>query len=61
MAGPLINKLLLKSKAQLLPVDSEHNSIFQLTNTFNSQQIKNINDILLTGSGGPLEKNHCHL
>ena len=35
MAGPLINKLLLKSKAQLLPVDSEHNSIFQLTNTLN--------------------------
>ena len=56
MAGPLINKLLLKSKAQLLPVDSEHNSIFQLTNTLNPQQIKNINDILLTGSGGPFRK-----
>ena len=53
MAGPLINKLLKKSKALLLPVDSEHNSIFQLTNTLNPQQIKNINDILLTGSGGP--------
>ena len=56
MAGPLINKLLLKSKAQLLPVDSEHNSIFQLTNTLNPQQIKNINDIILTGSGGPFRK-----
>lgn len=56
MAGPLISKLLQKSKAQLLPVDSEHNSIFQLTNTLNSQQIKNINDILLTGSGGPFRK-----
>ena len=54
MAGPLINKLLKKSKALLLPVDSEHNSIFQLTNTLNPQQIKNINDILLTGSGGPI-------
>lgn len=56
MAGPLINKFLKKSKALLLPVDSEHNSIFQLTNTLNSQQIKNINDILLTGSGGPFRK-----
>ena len=56
MAGPLINKLLKKSKAQLLPVDSEHNSIFQLTNTLNPQQFKNINDILLTGSGGPFRK-----
>ena len=56
MAGPLINKLLKKSKALLLPVDSEHNSIFQLTNTLNPQQIKNINDILLTGSGGPFRK-----
>ena len=56
MAGPLINKLLKKSKALLLPVDSEHNSIFQLTNTLNPQQFKNINDILLTGSGGPFRK-----
>ena len=56
MAGPLINKFLKKSKALLLPVDSEHNSIFQLTNTLNPQQIKNINDILLTGSGGPFRK-----
>ena len=56
MAGPFINMLLKKSKAKLLPVDSEHNSIFQLTNKLNSQQIKNINDVLLTGSGGPFRK-----
>ena len=56
MAGPFINMLLKKSKAILLPVDSEHNSIFQLTNKLNSQQIKNINDVLLTGSGGPFRK-----
>ena len=56
MAGPLINKHLKKSKALLLPVDSEHNSIFQLTNTLTHQQIKNIDDILLTGSGGPFRK-----
>ena len=60
MAGPFINMLLKKSKAKLLPVDNEHNSIFQLTNKLNSQQIKNINDVLLTGSGGPFRKNHCH-
>ena len=56
MAGPFINKLLKKSKAKLLPVDSEHNSIFQLTNILSIQQINNINDVLLTGSGGPFRK-----
>jgi len=56
MAGPFINKLLKKSKSKILPVDSEHNSIFQLTNKLNTHQIKNINDIILTGSGGPFRK-----
>ena len=49
-----------KSKAQLLPVDSEHNAIFQSLPPQAQQQIGfcplrelGISKIVLTGSGGP--------
>lgn len=50
VAGDLINEMLKKYKAKLLPpIDSEHSAIFQC---LNGEDIKNINKIILTCSGG---------
>lgn len=56
--GPYIQKLLSKSQSKLVPVDSEHNAIFQL---LENQKLDSIKSITLTASGGsfrdyPLEK-----
>ena len=55
MAGNLFIDELKKSKAQLLPVDSEHNAIFQcLPDSYQvGQQLTSVTKIILTGSGGP--------
>jgi 1-deoxy-D-xylulose-5-phosphate reductoisomerase len=49
-AGDLVTAEAKKHKAKLLPVDSEHNAIFQV---FDESQRKNIEKIMLTASGGP--------
>jgi 1-deoxy-D-xylulose-5-phosphate reductoisomerase len=56
--GPYINSLLDKFKVTLVPVDSEHNALFQLVE---SQKRENISSLTLTASGGsfrdlPLDK-----
>lgn len=54
MAGSLFMQAVQKHKAKLLPVDSEHNAIFQcLPENFQSLDDAGISRILLTGSGGP--------
>ena len=59
MAGPLLMSAVKASNAVLLPIDSEHNAIFQClpqsTRLDASHQINfsEIKKILLTGSGGP--------
>ncbi len=50
MAGPLIKELAKKTGAKLLPVDSEHSAIFNLTERIGK---KNISKIVITASGGP--------
>ncbi len=50
MAGPLIKELARDKGAQLLPVDSEHSAIFNLTQRIG---MKNISKIVITASGGP--------
>ena len=50
MAGPLIKELAKTKGAQLLPVDSEHSAIFNLTQRIG---MKNISKIVITASGGP--------
>lgn len=47
--GPVINHLLKTSKSKLLPVDSEHNALFQLLET---KKPSEISAITLTASGG---------
>lgn len=49
-AGEFLNKAAKKSGAKILPVDSEHNAIFQI---FENANLKQIEDIVLTASGGP--------
>jgi 1-deoxy-D-xylulose-5-phosphate reductoisomerase len=56
--GPYINTLLEKYKVTLVPVDSEHNALFQLVE---STKRETISSLTLTASGGsfrdlPLEK-----
>jgi 1-deoxy-D-xylulose-5-phosphate reductoisomerase len=48
MAGPLVMQAARTSGAQLVPVDSEHNAVFQCLS-----DIKAVRRILLTASGGP--------
>jgi len=55
MMGDLFMKEVAQHKAQLIPVDSEHNAIFQClpVDYASNQMAKGITKILLTGSGGP--------
>ena len=54
MAGPVFTRALAASGAQLLPIDSEHNAIFQcLPQPCGDLAGAGVEKILLTGSGGP--------
>lgn len=49
-AGNLMNREVQKHGAKLIPVDSEHNAIFQL---FDDEHPEYIESVTLTASGGP--------
>ena len=49
-AGDLLLREIEKSGGTLLPVDSEHNAIFQV---FNFDQVESVRKLVLTASGGP--------
>lgn len=49
-AGPLMMEELRNCDATLIPVDSEHNAIFQV---FDTLQVDKVEKIILTASGGP--------
>ena len=51
--GLLMSKLKQSPGALLIPVDSEHNAIFQC---LEGNPAKNVEKIILTGSGGPLRE-----
>ena len=55
MAGPLFMRAARKSGAVLLPIDSEHNAVFQClpTDATGRASTSNVRRILLTASGGP--------
>lgn len=50
VAGPLVMQLAQRTGAQLLPVDSEHNAIFQCLQAGRRSDVKRV---ILTASGGP--------
>ena len=54
MAGDLFMSAVTSSGATLLPIDSEHNAIFQcMPNLSRGMEGQGIRKIILTGSGGP--------
>jgi 1-deoxy-D-xylulose-5-phosphate reductoisomerase len=55
VAGPVFMETVRSSGATLLPIDSEHNAIFQCLPPFTSGELaaRGVRRILLTGSGGP--------
>jgi 1-deoxy-D-xylulose-5-phosphate reductoisomerase len=58
MAGPVLMRAVRESGARLLPIDSEHNAIFQsLPGDYSGNLSKSgVRSILLTASGGPFRK-----
>ncbi|MFW6279194.1 MAG: 1-deoxy-D-xylulose-5-phosphate reductoisomerase [Bacillota bacterium] len=50
IGGELINQKLRETGQQILPIDSEHNAVFQVLCGHNDEQVKKI---YLTASGGP--------
>lgn len=49
-AGEFLMSEAKKKKVKIIPVDSEHNAIFQI---FENENLEKISDITLTASGGP--------
>lgn len=49
-AGPLMMELVAKHGCKLLPVDSEHNAIYQV---FDNDHREGISKLIITASGGP--------
>ncbi len=58
MAGHLFMQEVSEHKAELIPIDSEHNAIFQCLPTDYADGLvnKGVSKILLTGSGGPFRE-----
>ena len=57
MAGNLFVKAQAESNSHMLPIDSEHNAIFQcLPSEYHSPERAGIARIILTGSGGPFRQ-----
>lgn len=52
-SGKLFMDVVAESGATLLPVDSEHNAIFQCLDSSRDDPFKGVRKIYLTGSGGP--------
>ncbi|MBP6941559.1 MAG: 1-deoxy-D-xylulose-5-phosphate reductoisomerase [Syntrophorhabdaceae bacterium] len=53
MAGRVIAKMVKKSGAKLIPVDSEHSALYQLLKNVRKKELKTI---MITASGGPFRK-----
>lgn len=57
MAGQLFMDAVAQANATLLPIDSEHNAIYQcLPQPFQGQARRGVRQILLTASGGPFRQ-----
>lgn len=55
-AGELVKRAVKKYKTTLIPVDSEHNAVFQIFNLMNEKPEKYIEKVTLTASGGPFRE-----
>ncbi|MDI6689046.1 MAG: 1-deoxy-D-xylulose-5-phosphate reductoisomerase [Actinomycetota bacterium] len=50
VGGEIVTKLAARGETQIIPIDSEHNAIFQC---LQGEDLKDVVRIILTGSGGP--------
>ncbi len=50
VGGEIVTKLAARGETQIIPIDSEHNAIFQC---LQGEDVKDVVRIILTGSGGP--------
>jgi 1-deoxy-D-xylulose-5-phosphate reductoisomerase len=53
ISGQLLMDVVAQSKAELLPIDSEHNAIYQCLQTSKTGNLNEVDELLLTASGGP--------
>ena len=53
MSGQILMDVIAKSGSELLPIDSEHNAIFQCLPQSKQSDTHEIDELLLTASGGP--------
>jgi len=64
MSGELFMKAAAQSRATIIPIDSEHNAIFQCLPASASgvaaEQLRQVEKIVLTGSGGPFLNTPSH-
>ena len=59
VAGDIINKLAKEYNVKIVPIDSEHNAIYQLLNGIDKNGVKKL---IITASGGAFrDKNRCEL
>ncbi len=62
MSGDLFMERAAESGAEIIPIDSEHNAVFQclpsssVSNGVSGEQLANVKKIVLTASGGPFLK-----
>jgi 1-deoxy-D-xylulose-5-phosphate reductoisomerase len=56
MAGPIFMETVRSNKVELLPIDSEHNAIFQCLPENGRLANAGVRRVLLTASGGPFRK-----
>ena len=54
VAGDILLPLAKKFKTEIIPIDSEHNAIFQCLNP--EKNIEDVSKIIITASGGPFYK-----
>jgi len=60
-AGPIFMQAVAQNGAQLLPIDSEHNAIFQcLPQSENAVHTRGVTRLILTASGGPFRGRRWH-
>ena len=52
-AGKFILNIAKKNNTKIIPLDSEHFSIYNFLSNYNIKNIKNIRKVFLTASGGP--------
>ncbi|MBL0691250.1 MAG: 1-deoxy-D-xylulose-5-phosphate reductoisomerase [SAR324 cluster bacterium] len=50
LGGKLINQLLATYRGQIIPIDSEHNALYQC---LSARRLSDVNRLILTASGGP--------